>query len=144
MIICVSTPVYEKSQYGRPWIAKVDFPLGAKSEFKFGQWHGKPGEAGMLEIEADEGDIIAIGQKNFQKKPSVYMERSSSTEYNIVLAGNELDAVPKHDAVKHFRENRKAYNPLAKFGDQELIEELKARDYSIKANAIQTLKALAS
>ena len=137
MIICASTPVYNAKRYGKPWIAKVDFPLGEKAEFKFGQWHGKPGESGMLEIEADEGDVVAIGQKDFRG-------RYSSTEYNIVLAGNELDAVPKHDAVKHFRENRKAYNPLAKFGDQELIEELKARDYSIKANAIQTLKALAS
>ena len=137
MIICVSTPVYEKSQYGRPWIAKVDFPLGEKVEFKFGQWHGKPGESGMLEIEADEGDVVAIGQQ-------AKIFAVDITEYNIVLAGNELDAVPKHDAVKHFRENRKAYNPLAKFGDQELIEELKARDYSIKANAIQALKALAS
>ena len=137
MIICASTPVYNSKRYGKPWIAKVDFPLGEKVEFKFGQWHGKPGESGMLEIEADEGDVVAIGQQ-------AKIFAVDITEYNIVLAGNELDAVPKHDAVKHFRENRKAYNPLAKFGDQELIEELKARDYSIKANAIQALKALAS
>ena len=67
MLIQRNTGSYNERRYGKPWIAKVDFSANPQGEFLWGQWIGDPGDAGMLEIQAEKGDIIARGQKDFRK-----------------------------------------------------------------------------
>ncbi len=62
------TESYNSRRYGKPWIATVSYPED-KPAFTFGTWNGSPGSEGVLTIAVNEGDIIAIGQKD-HRKPS--------------------------------------------------------------------------
>jgi hypothetical protein len=64
--IRIATSPYAPRQYGRPWIAVVDFSAGPKGEFRWGGWSGdmKTGGPGILSINAIPGSIIAQGQRH--------------------------------------------------------------------------------
>jgi hypothetical protein len=80
--ITVKTSSYNQRRYGKPWIATVDFSQTPKGEYKWGDWVGdhNSGSDGLLVIEADEGDIIARGQKDFRQPknnvPAYYQVRN--------------------------------------------------------------------
>lgn len=69
MIIKIDTRPYNRKRYGKPWIAQVDFTQGNEGFYHWGDWVGDAhnGSEGTLLIEAEEGDIIATGQKDFFK-----------------------------------------------------------------------------
>lgn len=66
--IQINTVSYNQRRYSKPWIAKVDFSKNPKGEFIWGSWVGdaREGSEGLLVIEANEGEIIAHGQKDFR------------------------------------------------------------------------------
>lgn len=94
-----NTESYNSNRYGKPWIARVTFDQASKAVFNFGSWVGQDGYAGILEIDADPGDVIAIGQKD-NRKP-----RNSAPEYYILSEDGTLSHVSKVDAYKHYRDN---------------------------------------
>lgn len=92
----ISTGSYNDRRYGKPWIAKVSFET-AKGSFVFGEWFGDVGEEGFLEIEAEPGDVIARGQKDFRKPIN------SAPGYYLVKEGGGLKSVTKVEAVRAWR-----------------------------------------
>lgn len=60
------TAAYNARRWGRPWIARVDFSSNLHGVFSWGDWVGQDGEAGVLVLDAREGEIVAIGQKDHQ------------------------------------------------------------------------------
>lgn len=87
MEIKIETATYNERRYGKPWIAKVSFEKSKKGDFTFGEWVGRPGQAGELYINADPGDIIAQGQKNHRKP------RNSVPYYYLVNASGTLEGI---------------------------------------------------
>ncbi len=91
-----------KLQPGREPHENLNFPLSAlqhppllkalvrhrgffprhKGAFSFGDWVGDPGEDGLLVISAEEGQIVAFGQKDFRQAAD------SATDYYQVREGN--------------------------------------------------------
>ena len=68
MIFKLNTASYNDRRYGKPWIARLDFTASnSKPEYRWGEWCGRPGEAGELSIEVEIGDVIAQGQKDIRK-----------------------------------------------------------------------------
>ena len=91
MRISIETDQYNERRYGKPWIARVFFDKTSKAIFSFGNWVGAVGYDGILEIDVEEGDIVARGQKDFRKP------RNSAPSYYIVDKG-ELVSTSKKDA----------------------------------------------
>jgi len=58
------TKEYDSGQLGKPWIAEVKFHSAKKSDFQFGKFIGKAGQAGTLELDCPNNSIVAKGQKN--------------------------------------------------------------------------------
>lgn len=79
-----STDSYNEAHYSKPWIAKIIFLPNDKSRPIFGQWDGVPGRKGELSIEAERGDILAVGQKATHG-------REKPTRYYMVLADARLE-----------------------------------------------------
>lgn len=63
MLLKIETQPYNEEDYGEPYIAIIDFEHDKQGHPIWGDWVGTPGYEGLLEIEADEGDIIFKGQK---------------------------------------------------------------------------------
>ena len=66
--ITLPTNSYNQRRYSKPWIAVVNFSQNPKGEFAWGDWVGNhnTGSEGLLVIEANEGDIVATGRKDFR------------------------------------------------------------------------------
>lgn len=94
MKIEIRTSEYNTRRYSKPWIAKVTFDSSNKSVFDWGAWIGDPGEAGLLIIDAEEGDIVARGQKDFRKP------KNSTPDYYQVREGNLVALDGKAEAYK--------------------------------------------
>lgn len=92
----ITTGAYNERRYGKPWIAKVAFPT-AKGEFAFGEWAGSDGRPGLLVIEAEPGDVIARGQKDFRKPAN------SSPDYYLVTDAGALEPIEKAEAYQHYQ-----------------------------------------
>jgi hypothetical protein len=58
----IDTPSYNERRYGKPWIAVV-----VGKEYAWGEFEGRPGEAGRLIIQAEPGQLVAEGQKDIRK-----------------------------------------------------------------------------
>lgn len=55
---------YNDRRYGRPWLARVtDWPVGGKPTLTFGSSVGMR----LAEIEAQPGDVVRYGQKDYRK-----------------------------------------------------------------------------
>jgi hypothetical protein len=80
------TPAYNQRRYSRPWIARVDFASNPNGEYHWGEWVGdhRNGSEGTLVIDAETGDIIATGQKDFRQP------RNSSPDWWVVSSDGKL------------------------------------------------------
>ena len=100
MNITRETSSYNERRYGRPWIAKVDFSQnGGRPDYKWGDWAGDHynGGEGVLSIDADPGDIIAIGQKD-NRKP-----KNSAPDFYVVTTDGDLSHIgDKGEAYKYY------------------------------------------
>lgn len=98
MNITRETSTYNERRYGKPWIAKVDF-TDPKGTFTFGDWSGdaRNGGAGILSLNANPGEIVAIGLKD-NRQP-----RNSSPDFYLVAPDGSLQSLgDKGAAYKHF------------------------------------------
>lgn len=118
-----NTCSYNDRRYGKPWIAKIDFDSSSKANFNFGNWIGEIGQEGILEIEIEQGDVIAIGQKDLRKPAN-----SAPRFHLVTLVDGEisLTRVSKKEAYLHYK-NKQDVMPtreelLAK--KAELIKQL--------------------
>lgn len=102
--ITMSTYEYNDRRYGRPWIARVDFSHDPKGVFEWGTWIGQPGEPGELIIDAEPGDVVAEGQRDYRKP------RHSAPRWYVVDESGELASYSsKIEAIKasrNFKEGR--------------------------------------
>lgn len=85
MKLTIDTAPYNSRRYGKPWIALVTFDSASKAQFAFGSWVGGGGEAGVLEIDAQPGQIVARGQKDYRKN------KNSAPYYYIVTEDGGCD-----------------------------------------------------
>jgi hypothetical protein len=92
----ITTGSYNQRRYSKPWIAKVDFSVDPRGEFKWGTWVGdhSSGSEGVLIIDAEEGDIIAQGQKDFRQS------KNSTPSYYKVVNGKLVDVASRAVAYK--------------------------------------------
>lgn len=100
MKIQIETSSYNARRYGKPWIARVTFDT-PKGEFHFGEWVGQvnrgSGESGLLIIEAEPGDVISRGQKDFRGN-------NGNPEYYVVKEDGSLEPLDsKVAAFKHYQ-----------------------------------------
>ena len=99
MEIRIDTDTYNERRYGKPWIATVDFSESTKGNYTFGDWTGDHynGGAGVLTIDANPGDILAKGQKDFRKP------RNSAPGFYVVTPSGDLSRIgDKGEAYKHY------------------------------------------
>jgi hypothetical protein len=92
----IKTGSYNQRRYSKPWIAIVDFSIDPRGEFKWGTWVGdhSTGSEGLLVIDANEGDIIAMGQKDFRQP------RNSAPTYYQVRDGKLVELASRAEAYK--------------------------------------------
>lgn len=105
MDITIETASYNQRRYGRPWIAKVDFSQSPKGDFSWGDWTGDHynGGEGVLSINANPGDIIAEGQKDFRQP------RNSAPDFSVVGTDGKLEHLGDRGAAyKHYLEHKDA------------------------------------
>jgi hypothetical protein len=63
MIIEIQTQPYDATRYGRPYIAVISYRYSALGDAeRWGTWDGEHGQAGVLQIEAQPGDVLMIGR----------------------------------------------------------------------------------
>lgn len=94
MKISKETDSYNDRRYGKPYIALCDEKGKAA---KWGDWIGQAGRAGELSIDADPGDVVMIGQKDYRNS------RKSAPDYYFVNADRELERGSKIKCVKMSR-----------------------------------------
>jgi len=96
MKIEIKTTSYNQLRYSKPWIAVVDFSQTPKGDYKWGDWVGdhKKGSAGLLVIDANDGDIIAQGQKDFRQP------KNSAPIYYQVRNGELVELSGKAEAYQ--------------------------------------------
>jgi len=92
----IKTEPYNQRRYGKPWIAIVDFSINPRGDFKWGLWVGDhlDGSEGLLIVDANEGDIIARGQKDFRKP------QNSTPLYYQVRNGELVELASRAEAYK--------------------------------------------
>ena len=93
MKLTMNTTGYNHRRYGTPWIATVDFGHDPKGRFTWGHWVGDEGREGILIIEAEDGAIVAQGQKD-------YRGRNSECTYYQVRDGALVKLVGKAEAYR--------------------------------------------
>ena len=98
MKIELETGSYNERRYGKPWIAVVDFSTNNQGDFKWGEWVGRPGDSGLLILDAEPGDIVARGQKDFRK-----MRNSAPDWYQLGADGKLESLSDKVSALKASR-----------------------------------------
>ena len=76
MYIKIETENYNEKRYGKPYIALCDNE--SVKVIKWGDWFGTPGHQGDLTIEAEPGDIVMKGQKDYRNS------KNSAPSYHIV------------------------------------------------------------
>ncbi len=132
------TSAYNERRCGKPWIAVLDFSKSSASpDYRWGEWVGdaRSGSSGLLVIDAEPGDVIAIGQKD-SRQP-----RNSAPNYFRVVAPAP-DADPPETA--HLEALRTKAEALAAWrAAQAAREQADDSPLSERASAIlESLRAL--
>ena len=130
MRISIDTEVYNEKRYGKPWIAIVTFESASKTNFDFGEWAGQEGYSGMLELECENGEIVAKGQKD-NRKP-----KNSALEFYILNNG-ELESISKVDAYRHTQRDKHKARKKARAKILDANEEIQriCGKYGVKLSA---------
>lgn len=115
MEIKIETNSYNHRRYSKPWIAKVDFSDNKKGKFIFGNFlGGSPGDEGLLTIDANIGDIVANGQKDYRGNNTECDFNFVDHNGTLMYLGNKADAykhwldikesTPNHESLRKERE----------------------------------------
>lgn len=78
MRIEIKTQEYNPARFGVPYIAVAN----DRSITSWGKWEGEKGEAGVLWIEAEIGDVIMVGQKDY--KPPINRKSYGATPPELI------------------------------------------------------------
>ena len=100
MKIEIETQSYNARRYSKPYIATVDF-ADPKGTVEWGQWVGSPGEAGILLIDAEAGDILMTGQRDGRGN------RGGPEYRQVNVDGSRTSELTRAEAFKAWRESRK-------------------------------------
>lgn len=88
--------VYDDKQFGRPWIFKiVKWPVGQESQVEWGKWIGDSRHGGEVEINAEPGEIVRYGQKDYEGSKTI-------SEWSIVQTDGSLFSTNPLAARQHF------------------------------------------
>jgi len=120
MLIKLETSPYNDRRHGRPWIAKVTGWVDGKPQQSFGCWVGKNGEAGVLTIDAQPGDIVRHGQKD-NRRP-----QDSLDDWHVVDASGVLQPTTRVEAFELSLTSAVA-DPFADFSDDQILAEARRR-----------------
>ncbi len=101
MRITIKTSSYNQKRHSTPWIAKVLSWEKGQPKVEWGTWVGRPGNSGQLEIEADPGDLIRTGQKDYRR---VW---ESESNWGIVQPDGSLEYVTPVEAREHWISRKK-------------------------------------
>lgn len=90
----LKTGSYNQRRYGKPWIARVNFSHNPKGDFEWGNWIGNhnTGSEGLLIIEANEGDIVAHGQKDFRNPKYTEVNYCQVRNGKLVTLASKVEA----------------------------------------------------
>ena len=91
MKLTIATTAYNHRRYGKPYVARIDFSADPRGTAIWGVWVGTPGDAGVLVIDAEAGQCVMQGQKDFRG-------RNGTPEYSIVQSDGTLKSTTKADA----------------------------------------------
>lgn len=127
MRVTIETSSYNDRRYGKPWIGKLVEWDGEAPDLEWGYFHGRPGEAGKLEITAEPGDVIRHGQRDGRRPDK------SDNEWAIVQADGSLATTTPSEAREHWltRDDTPAVTPLEDVSDDELLAEVRRRGLSL-------------
>jgi hypothetical protein len=134
MRVTIKYGSYNQRRYSRPWIALVTaWPIGSRPELKWGGYVGGD-DGGECEIEASEGDVLKSGQKDGRGN-------GGSNDFYVVESGKAVcvnDGYARETFDKTTKEKAAGKLPQAPFNsalallaDAQLIDELKARGYTV-------------
>ena len=119
------TKSYNERRCGKPWIAVVDFSGGSKGEYRWGEWCGQPGTAGLLILNCEPGQIVALGQKD-NRKPA-----NSAPDFYIAETDGSLRRLAtKADAYRVWQAAQAAPKPAEASGQ------------SVRDAALATIRSL--
>ncbi len=126
MIITVPTEAYDNKRFSLPWIARVtDWESGKGPRVRFGKYSGKDGDPGKIIIDAEIGDVIKIGQKD-------YTGEATKNDYYIVGEHEEISQISEEAALEHYIETwtdkKEVERPLEQYTTEELLVELIRRN----------------
>lgn len=97
MTIQIETPAYDSTKKGKPWIARVTFEI-PEGNLHWGTFIGSSGEEGILLIPAEEEDVVATGQKDWESK-----YQGAPTFFRVREGGTLAPLVGRKDAWLHWQ-----------------------------------------
>lgn len=96
MRVSITYGGYNDRRYSKPWVARITaWPVGKSPELAWGGYVGDS-NGGEVEIEAEPGDIIRSGQKDYRKP------RSSDNDWYIVMEAGTVATITAGEARKAF------------------------------------------
>jgi hypothetical protein len=97
MRIVVTYESYNPRRYSRPWIGRVtNWRIGVDPEMEWGGFTGDGRTGGIVEVEANPGDIIRHGQKEWRNV------KASLRYWRVVEDDGTLRKVTPAEAREHF------------------------------------------
>ena len=106
MRISIKYHSYNHRRYGKPWIAIITaWPVGGRPEIRWGRFLSDPGDEGEVEIDAQPGDIVRSGQKD-------YRGNKTSNDWYIVDNNCELNYSDPQNARRHWDAKQKPVDAL--------------------------------
>lgn len=125
MLIRYQTSKYNDKVLNKPWIARIlTWPIGEVHTVAWGNYTG-PMEVGYLEIDAEPGDIVRIGQTTIKTN-------KVKAFYGIVECDGTVTKLSYVEAKRTFLSRfdvARATTDLTVISTERLLEELKRRGY---------------
>lgn len=88
---------YNRRRNSKPWICKImTWKVGEKPDLKWGEYLGDAESGGEAEIEAEVGDIVRAGQKDYRQP------RDTISNWYVVGDAGELITIAAKDARRLF------------------------------------------
>jgi hypothetical protein len=89
---------YNARRYSKPWIARIcAWPIGQRPTLEFGSYIGND-NGGTVEISAEPGDVIRIGQRDYRGNGSMDVWTIANPD------GTQSDTTAS-EARAHYRRN---------------------------------------
>lgn len=130
MQIELSTSAYSAKRYGQPWIARVEFAESGADAWHYGTFAG--GEyCGLLTVQAERGDIVAAGQREFTEQG----ERNSILYFSVAADGSLHSFADKAEAFMAWRKAQELRTAvprsLERYSTEALLGELRRRGLAV-------------